>query len=736
MVASPVHSVAPVEGARFAGEVRVLRQLFSAPEGFAVLVVRVGGREHAARGALGHLSAGDTAAVEGCWERHPRHGLQLSVDEASPIVPSDEAGLVSFIESVRHLGRARALQLVDRFGADRVIGALDDDPEAALAALGGMSARARSEAAASWRERAAVRELYVLLAQHGETRALPRVLAHFGTGALTTLRRDPYAATAAAGIGFKTADAIARSLGIAPDSPRRAHAALVHVLDEAAEEGAVCLPWPVLRERARATLSGVDVPFARVAELAVPSGPLRADWAPDPERPGQMVRSVYLRPHFYVEAELAERLGNRLYSRGPGLTARAPARPPAGLLADGGSLERAQWAAIDEAFRRRLLLVTGGPGTGKSVTIGALTSVAAAAGVPVTLTATTNKAAERLASVAPSGAAQTVHGLIGWNGYDEPFHHRDNPLPDGGIVVCDEAGMLDVATLLRLVDALRPEAHLVLAGDPHQLFPVGAGQPFADLLRHPDAAVVRLERVHRQSDGSMLPDVARAVLDGRRPSFAPRPGQRRDVFFIDAPDPDLCAETIVDVATRRAPQFFGVDPRRDVHVLAAMKDRAAIGVNHLNRAIAERLGTGEEVRDERGQVCAHVGDKLLVTRRAAKAAGLVKDQVVLVLGASSGGVRVLVDGRERTLAAAAIRAMTPAYALTVHRAQGSEMPVVVLAVHSAHARVLTRRNVYTAMTRMRTACIMVGERDVLERLRRDDDVRYGRLLWQIGLQRR
>jgi exodeoxyribonuclease V alpha subunit len=376
-----------------------------------------------------------------------------------------------------------------------------------------------------------------------------------------------------------------------------------------------------------------------------------------------------------------------------------------------------QWAAVQGAFTARISVLTGGPGVGKTACTQAIVAEAKRAGVSIALCAPTGRAARRLEETT-GHEAQTIHRMLEWMPGRKPGFRPDHPLPVD-LVVVDESSMLNLRLTEVLLGGLAETTHIVLVGDADQLPPIGAGKPFEDLIASGAAPVVRLTQIFRQAARSMITTAAHEINRGRAPHLEPGEDQDRDFFFVDRPNPERALETVVEVVAERAPESFGVDPVREVQVLAPMY-KGAVGIDALNERLQARLNPdGATAVSERFRI----GDRLIQTRNSHEL-GLMNGSIVflraddpeeesIVVDTDDGGSLVIPYGETATLRLA--------YAISVHKAQGCEVPVVVGVCHRSHARMLTRPLLYTAITRARRSCVLIGDPAALEMAVRRDD---------------
>ena len=531
------------------------------------------------------------------------------------------------------------------------------------------------------------------LAPHGLAHLAAPIHTRFGERSMAILHEDPYRLTEVDGVGFARADRIALAADVPPESDRRAQAAAYYALAEAEQQGHTNLPVAELARRA-AALIGLE---------------------PDPEvlvaGPGLVVDEgrVYREPTLASERALAETLRSR--AAAPPELDHEPGEAPEGSLTD------EQWAAVRGAFAARISILTGGPGVGKTVCTRAIVAEADAANARIALCAPTGRAARRLEE-ATGHEAQTIHRLLEWMPGRDPAFKPGHPLP-ADLVIVDESSMLNLRLAQVLFEGLAESTHVVLVGDADQLPPIGAGKPFEDLIASGIVPVVRLSQIFRQAARSMITTAAHEINGGRAPHLEPEEGQDHDFFFIERPVPERALETVVEVVAERVPRRFELDPVRDVQVLAPMY-RGAAGIDALNERLRERLNPdGEPALGGRFRV----GDRLIQTRNSHDL-GLMNGSIVFLRSDDPDEEAIVVDtdeGGTLVIPYEETATLRLAYAISVHKAQGCEVPVVVGVCHRSHTRMLTRPLLYTAITRARSACVLVGDRAALEAAVRRDD---------------
>jgi exodeoxyribonuclease V alpha subunit len=683
-------------------------------DGYAVLEVEdaESGEEFVLVGPVAHLGTGDRAEVSGDWQTHSRYGRQLRAQGALPLDPADRAGRIAYLTTLRHIGPARAERLVDEHG-EGVLGAIAADPEGVLGALRGISPRQASAAAASWHASRAVRDLHVQLAPHGLAHLAAPIHARFGERSMTVLHEEPYRLTEVDGVGFARADKIALAAGVSPESPQRAQAAAAYALGEAEQQGNSYLPLAELARRASKLLG------------------LHADPQVLSEARGVMAEDerAYREPTHASEIAVAATLAVRAAAP-PHLEHDPGETPPAD--AAGTELTDEQWSAVRAAFASRVSVLTGGPGVGKTACTRAIVEEAEAAGLRIALCAPTGRAARRLEE-ATGHEAQTIHRLLEWMPGREPAFKPGHPLP-ADIAIVDESSMLNLRLAEVLLGGLAESTHVVFVGDADQLPPIGAGKPFEDLISAEIAPVVSLTQIFRQAARSMITTAAHEINRGRPPHLEPGEDQERDFFFVDRVDPGRALATAIEVVAERAPGSFGVDPIRDVQVLAPMY-RGAVGIDALNEGLRERLNPrGAKALGGRFRI----GDRLIQTRNSHEL-GLMNGSIVFLRADDPEEEEIVVEtdeGERLAIPYGETATLRLAYAISVHKAQGCEVPVVVAICHRSHSRMLSRPLLYTAITRARRSCVLIGDRAALETaIRRDDaGARYSGLAERLAAE--
>ncbi|WP_320670972.1 SF1B family DNA helicase RecD2 [Patulibacter defluvii] len=665
-------------------------------------------------GPLGHLEPGDRVRATGDRQQHAKHGARFRVRALQSLEPEGDEALARVLRRIPGVGPVAAEQLIERFG-DELLARLDDDPRSVLRRVRGLSGEKLTEAVDHWRAEAGPRAVRLLLEQHQvDAATIGRVIRALGDEPdVALLRADPYRLTERSGIGFVTADAIALALGEARDSAARRQAGTLQALRLAEEDGHCHLPHDELVRRAIRLLSGSRDPWAP------PGGAAGIDGRSVGEALAGLIASgaVVDREGRVATLELDEdeallaTLVAGLATAEPTLDATAPDRAPDGL--DPAPSEE-QWEAVRSAIGHRLSILTGGPGTGKTQTMRALVTTLREAGGRVLLCAPTGKAARRLAE-ATGADATTIHRLLGYVPGEGFQHDEDDPIPDGVMLVVDEASMLPLDLAVALLRAVGPRTHVLLVGDVDQLAPVGPGRVLQDLLESGEVPAVRLSRIFRQAERSLIVRAAHAMNRGEPPQTRPGPDDVRDFFLIDRVDPVAAADEIVSLVTQRLPGYYEVDAIGGVQVLAPQR-KGACGVETLNGRLREILNPGGRAVAGGGALRGlRQGDRVMQTRNDHEAE-VMNGELGMLVQVDEDGKQVVVamdDGRRVRLPSDRLDTWDLAYACTVHKAQGSSVPVAVVPVVAEHRHMLTRNLLYTAVTRAEKACVMVGDRGAI-----------------------
>lgn len=669
-------------------------------------------------GSLLGVQPGESLRLVGRWSSHPRYGRQFEVHSFTTVLPATVQGIERYLGSglIKGIGPKMAGRIVSHFGAD-TLRVIEEEP-ARLIEVHGLGCKRTALIGQAWEEQRAIKEVMIFLQGVGVSTSLAvRIYKKYGDASISVVRNEPYRLAAEVwGIGFKTADTLATAVGIPHDSPQRVRAGIQYTLSEAADGGHCYLPEPNLVTDA-AEILGVPADLVRgcLDELAGADGVVR-EVVSSRVSEGTTVPAVYLVPFHRAETSLANSLLRLLRTSADRLPAFAQVDWSKALAwlhgSSGTELAEEQEQAVRLALTSKVAVLTGGPGCGKSFTVKSIITLAAAKRAKIVLAAPTGRAAKRLTELTGHPAA-TVHRLLQLRPGGDPAHDRDNPI-DADLIVVDEASMLDLVLANKLVKAVPPGAHLLLVGDVDQLPSVGAGEVLRDVLAAEPIPRVRLTRIFRQAQQSGVVVNAHRINAGQPPVF----GEYPDFFLFPCDEPEATAALVVDIVATRVPAKFGIHPR-DIQVLAPMH-RGPAGAGNLNLLLQQALAPHRDGVPERrhGARVFRVGDKVIQIRNNYDkgVAGVFNGTVGVVTQLSLQDRQLLVRTDEDENIAYdfdELDELQHAYAITVHRSQGSEYPAVVMPLTMSSYTMLQRNLVYTAVTRARRLVVLVGSRKAL-----------------------
>jgi exodeoxyribonuclease V alpha subunit len=658
---------------------------------------------------VGHLTKvtpGELLRLTGAWVTHPKYGRQFQVETFDREMPATVNGIRRYLASgqIKGVGEVLAGRMVETYG-EKVLEILDTEPEKLLK-VEGVGKKKLQEIKASWDAQHEVRSLLLFLQSHEiPTTYAGKIHKLYGAAAESRIRANPYElAYEIRGIGFKTADNMALRLGFAKDSPERVQAALVYVLFSLSEQGHLFAPKDTLFEKTAAMLGPVELELLeeglgaleelkRVKVEALPGVGVTA--------------AVYLRHFYALEVEIARRLFDLASHPGADLRGKVEKLLPTLESAAKLQLSPEQRQAAVDACANKVFVITGGPGTGKTTITRMVVAALDKLALKVKLAAPTGRAAKRLAEATGMPAA-TLHRLL-------------QSAPDGSFAVCeenklktdvllvDEASMLDARLCAHMLRALPWTSRLILVGDADQLPSVGPGNILSDILGSQAVGSARLTHIYRQAQQSLIVVNAHRINQGQLPQTASGPAPEADFFWVEQDDPALVRDMITGLVCERIPRAYGLDAMRDVQVLSPMHKGEA-GTQALNEALRERLNpTGPEVA--RGLVRFRLGDRVLQTKNDYEKdvfngdLGHIEDVDV-----EEGEVLVSFDGRTVAYDRTELDELAPAYAISIHKSQGSEYPAVVVPILTQHYVMLRRNLIYTALTRARRLAILIGSR--------------------------
>ena len=690
-------------------------------------------------GCIPCAAPGEHLGVSGTWETHPQHGTQLRAEEVERRLPEDAEELISYLGSgiCKGLGPATARRLVERFGAETAE-VISSQPEK-LSLIKGITARRAMEISESFRRHMGLRRLMAFLAQYG----LPPVLAIrlrqiYGDGALDAIRRDPYLLSAdAGGLPFSAADEIAMSMGFSARSPERLRSALLFELSHNEGNGHVFLPRPKLLA-ATAQLLGDEDGVEEALDTLIDEGKVFSETVAN-------VEACYLLRLHEAEDYACRKLRN-LLSATADVSSRAGRTVDEIEQSQGITYAPLQRKAVELAAEHGVLILTGGPGTGKTTTVRGIVSLFERMGLAIVLAAPTGRAAQRLGELT-GREAQTIHRLLGmsWNEttHEVTFTKGEKEPLEADAVIVDEMSMVDLPLFAALLRSLRPGTRLVMVGDADQLPSVGAGNVFSDLIRSGKVETVFLREVFRQAERSAIIRNAHAVNAGEPPRLQNDQG---DFYFLCRRDAQRAVSTVVELCQSRLPEKMGI-PVSDIQVLTPTRKGPA-GTENLNRLLQEALNPPKPGQPEIrwGERIFRPGDRVMQTRNdydilwekedGTVGSGVFNGDVGRIQAIDPAGewLAILYEDRKALYSLEMLSEIDLAYAQTVHKAQGSEYPCVVLCAMPSAPGLMVRGVLYTALTRARELLILVGDDAAVREMAANDRRarRYSGLRWRLA----
>jgi exodeoxyribonuclease V alpha subunit len=696
--------------------------------GFAVLKVKAKGRRGLVPvvGVVAAVSPGEWITAEGHWEQNRDHGMQLRASTIRCQAPTSLEGIEKYLGSglIRGIGPVYAKKMVAKFG-EKIFDIIEGS-SARLQEVEGIGAGRRQQIKAAWAEQKVVRDIMVFLHSHGisTSRAL-RIYKLYAEDAIARVRANPYLlARDIPGIGFKSADEVAAKLGFGHDSILRARGGLQHILSEATGEGHTALPRADL-SRLAGELLGVDEDIVRGAlERELADGQLAVEdiagesmvFLPALRAAELTIAETFLRlaklPSKYPEIEFAKAL--------PWVQEKT-----------GKTLSPSQGEALRQVLGARVAVITGGPGVGKTTLLDSLLKILAAKRVKFQLCAPTGRAAKRMGE-STGHQALTIHRLLEFLPSGGFKRGKKQPLATD-LVVVDEFSMVDVPLMASLCRALPPQGSLILVGDPDQLPSVGPGSILADLLSSGAVPSVRLTEIFRQAEASRIVRAAHEVRHGRVPEESAEKGA--DFAFLHREEPEEIAKLVLRLVREEIPKRLGLDPLRDVQVLAPMH-RGSLGIRELNSALQAALNPPRPDRAEieRFGTRFRTGDKVLQTRNNYDKEVFNGDiGRIAAIDAEERQVGIDFDGRRVVYDFGELDEIEPAYAISIHKSQGSEFPAVVIPLAMQHFLLLQRNLLYTGITRGKKLVVVAGQRKALATAVRQNDTRqrHGGLLARL-----
>lgn len=658
-------------------------------------------------GKMPEVYEGQDLVLEGEWTRHKKYGRQFQVEKCQVDQPTTEKGVKKYLASglIKGIGDKYAERIVDQYG-EETLNVMEENPEYLLE-IDGIGEKKLDKIKESWEKQRRVKDVMVSLKSHDISTAYGlKIYREYGAQASTVVETDPYRLAAEIdGIGFKIADRIAGKVGIESEDPGRIGAGLRYTLDGATDNGHVYLPRKKLLDRAEEVLEvSPGLIESQLDELLS-----REELYEEKDKASGRSR-IYLPSLYHVEEELAEKLVElNEVGREKGVKDEGSVREliDSYQISSGIDYNEEQREALRQALLDKVTVITGGPGTGKTTLVEGIIELMEELSWEVLLAAPTGRAAKRLEETT-GHEAKTIHRTLGFKPPGEFDHDRDNKLSADGIIV-DELSMVDTWLLDHLVQAIPEGTHLVLVGDADQLPSIGPGDVMNDILDSGTIGVKKLQRIYRQSRQSDIVTNAHRINKGEFPVIS---DGETDFFFREEKDPGEAADKIVDLVAEDIPGRWDMDPKKEIQVLSPMY-KGAPGVDNLNSSLQEELNPGDPVLDNRKGF--RVGDKVMQTENDYEK-GVFNGDIGKIVGSDHKEGELEVRYPEYgvlTYEKTELDSLELAYAVTIHKSQGSEYRAVVLPVLSQHYVMLKRNLLYTAITRSRELVVLVGSKKAM-----------------------
>jgi len=686
--------------------------------GFTIAKVKVPGKRDLVT-VVGSLMApmpGEIIDMQGEWAHHPKFGEQFKVVQFKTQVPATVYGIKKYLGSglIKGLGPVMAGRIVDRFGENTL--EIIENQINRLAEVKGIAEKSIAKIARAWDAQKDIRDVMIFLQSHGVSPAYAaKIFKHYGDRSIAVVKQNPYRlATDIFGIGFLKADSIARELGFSNDCMARVEAGVVYALQQLSDEGHVCFPYEPLIERCREILGVEQEPVAQaIGNLNADRQIVIEDINADIENFKQNNKAVYLTRLHQCETGIAARLKALLTT--PRLTRKVDSEQAIEWARNQLSFQPAenQQKAIRYALENKVMVITGGPGTGKTTIVKVILKIFSQMQINILLAAPTGRAAKRLGEMT-GYPAKTIHRLLEYSLHKHGFQRNEKKPLECDLLIIDEASMIDTILMYHLLKAVPATAGCIFVGDVNQLPSVGPGNVLNDMIACGAVAVVELNEIFRQAKASRIIVNAHRINAGELPTvgqsgvFDPN----NDFYFIEQDDPQKVLEIILEMVSRRIPQRFGFDAIDDIQVLTPMH-KGVVGAVNLNDRLQSVLNPANG-GVARGDRTFRVNDKVMQIRNNYDKE-VFNGDIGRISDIQPGERQLTVsfDSRPIVYDFSELDEIVLAYAVSVHKSQGSEYPVVILPILTQHYILLQRNLVYTAVTRGQNLVVMVGSRRAL-----------------------
>ncbi|OIN96422.1 MAG: recombinase RecD [Deltaproteobacteria bacterium CG1_02_45_11] len=693
----------------------------SEENGFTIAKVKVSGQRDLVT-VVGNLMSpmpGEILKMKGEWARHPKYGEQFKVEQFKTEVPATVYGIKKYLGSglIKGLGPVMAARIVKKFGA-QTLDIIEDEIEK-LAEVDGIGEKRIAMIEKAWEAQKEIREVMIFLQAHGVSSGYAtKIFKQYKNRSIAVVQENPYRlATDIFGIGFVTADSIAQNLGFAKDSELRVQAGILYVLQQLADEGHVYYPYEPLVGKCQEILQVErEVVAGALGPLATSNKIIIEDINDTIEELNETNKAVYLAKFHFCETRSAGLL-KRLKNASKSIRQVKPDQAIAWVQQRLDiTLAPKQVEAVKCSLTNKIMVITGGPGTGKTTIINAVLKIFSRLKVKIMLAAPTGRAAKRMAETT-GHKAKTIHRLLEFSFQKKGFQKNEEKPLDCDLLIADEASMIDIVLMHNLLKAIPTFATFILVGDVNQLPAVGAGNVLNDIIQSNAVPVVELNEIFRHAKESRIVVNAHKINSGIIPSFKPSdpagpPWLKDDFYFIQQEDPEKVLEIIMELIKTRIPRRFGFDPVDDIQVLTPMH-KGVVGSENLNIRLQKALNPGAD-GVMRGIRNYKVNDKVMQIKNNYEK-DVFNGDIGRITGISFEEQEVIVafDGRKVAYDFTDLDEVVLAYAISVHKSQGSEYPAVVIPIVTQHYMLLQRNLIYTAVTRSQKLVVMVGTKKAL-----------------------
>ena len=689
---------------------------FNEENGYTVAKVKIYDRNNLVT-VVGNLLAptpGEVIKMSGEWVNNPKYGEQFKIDHYKSLVPASVSGIQKYIGSglIKGIGPVMAKRIVKKFGKD-TLEVIEHDIKK-LTGVEGIGEKRIDMIEKAWAAQKEIREVMIFLQAHGVSSGYAtKIFKQYNDQSIEVVKKNPYRlATDIFGIGFLSADKIAEKLGIAKNSELRAEAGILYVLNQLSDDGHVYYPYELLIAKCQEILEVPrEIIVKAVGTIALDKKIVIEDLNQDVEEFRENNKAVYLARYYFSETSIASKI--KTLTTTPKVIRKLDAEKTVEWVEEQLSITLAekQKEAIQSAVEKKVMIITGGPGTGKTTLINAILKIFSKLGAQILLAAPTGRAAKRMSEVT-GHEAKTIHRMLKYSMKGGGFEkNNENPL-ECDLLVVDEASMIDTILMHHLLSAVPQQATLILVGDVNQLPSVGAGNVLKDSIDSQSVPVVELNEIFRQARESLIIVNAHAINKGDLPSLKTSDGKLGDFYFIEKEDPEEVSKLIVELATERIPKRFGFNPFDDIQVLTPMH-RGVVGATHLNSVLQQVLNPRED-GITRGDRNFRMGDKVMQIRNNYDKEVFNGDiGRIVTIDTEAQEVLLSFDGRTVPYDYADLDEIALAYAVSVHKSQGSEYPAVVIPILTQHYVLLQRNLIYTGVTRGKKLVVIVGTKKAL-----------------------